>query len=129
MKRLLFLLITVLAAPAFVFAEGRNLPVCTSLSWTAPTTYSDGVPLPPGALSSHRVYIQPTATPAPVPGTTVPTATVIAPATSWDCGALGKGQHHAWVTAVLTTGAESALSARLPFALGAPVAPTDLDVR
>ena len=130
MRRWGLVVVVLFALPtAVASAEGRNLPVCTSLSWTAPTTYTDGVPLPAGALASHRVYIQPTATPAPVPGTTVPTAVVIAPATSWDCGVLGKGQHHAWVTAVLVTGAESALSARLPFALGIPVAPADLDVR
>ena len=128
MRRWGFIVVVLLAYPSLAFAEGKNLPVCTSLSWTAPTTYSDGAPLPAGALASHRVYIQSVATPAPVPGTTVPTATVTAPATSWNCGALGKGQHHSWVTAVLTTGAESALSARLPFALGVPAEGTNLEV-
>jgi len=128
MRRWGLIVVVLLAYPSLAFAEGKNLAVCTSLSWTAPTTYSDGTPLPAGALASHRVYIQPTATPAPVPGTTVPTATVTAPATSWNCGALGKGQHHSWVTAVLTTGAESALSARLPFALGVPAEGTNLEV-
>lgn len=118
-----------LAAAGPAWGEGKNLPVCTSLSWTPPTTYTDGTPLPAGALASHNVYIQPSATPAPVPDTTVPTATVAAPAASWACGALGKGQHHAWVTAVLTTGAESPLSDRLPFVLGVPAADTGLQVQ
>ena len=51
------------------------------------------------------------------------------PASSWNCGGLAKGQHHAWVTAVLTTGAESSLSERLPFVLGVPAADTDLQVQ
>ena len=129
MRRWGFIVVVLLAYPSLAFAEGKNLPVCTSLSWAAPTTYTDGTLLPVGALASHRVYIQPAATPVPVPGTSVPTAVVAAPATSWDCGTLGKGQHHAWVTAVLTTGAESALSTRLPFALGVPAEDTNRQVQ
>jgi hypothetical protein len=96
-------------------------PFSCTFSWTAPTVGSDGLPLTV-PITSYKIYVQQAATPLPVPGTTLPVATVTGvpvPLVS-DChlatGVSGivTGQNYAWVTAVNANG-ESALSAVLPF--------------
>jgi hypothetical protein len=86
-------------------------PTC-ALSWNAVTLNFDGTPLA-SPIGSYRVYVTTTATPIPVPGTTVPSAILSAgaspPPTTWNCAGVGDGQHYAWVTAMNANG-ESVVS-------------------
>jgi hypothetical protein len=108
-------------------AEGVVAPTCSSLAWDAVTTYTDGTPVPAGTVTEYRVYWQQTKTPVPVPGTTIPSASVAGNVTSVSCSGLAKGQWYAWATAVSANG-ESGVSAMLPFVIGVLAPPTNLRV-
>ena len=102
-----------------------------SLSWTAPTTNTDGTPV--NAPLGFKVYDQPTPTPPPVPGTSVPMTNLAPPATgnaapSALCGTATPGQHYSGVTAYYGAGGESALSPLTPWymTLSVPAAPSNV---
>lgn len=92
--------------PAFTITVGPT-PVAGSaaLSWQPPTQYTNGTSLPASGLSAFRIYR----------GTSASSLTRIAEVdartTNFSVPNLARGTHYFAVTAVTTTGVESALSA------------------
>jgi hypothetical protein len=127
MRRFLFaalLLLSPLAADAQTVGPTIG-PTC-ALSWNASTTNADGTPLS-SPIGSYRVYVTTTATPIPLPGTTVPTAILSAgaspPPTTWNCAGVGDGQHYAWVTASNVNGESAVQAVPLAFVFSATPPP------
>jgi len=71
-----------------------------NLSWTPPTEYVDGTPLPPDALGAYKVYFG-------LSTTDLQVGTIPAPATETAVPIPTTGTWYFAVTAVTTTGAES----------------------
>lgn len=116
------------ALPAWAVGPivGRN---CTA-AWTAVTTNTDGSPVT-GTIT-YNLYLQTTATPVPVPGTTTPALTGITATTAKPCIGKTGGQYYLWATAVEQfpgSSSESDLSTVAPFVLAVPGVPGTLTVQ
>ena len=92
--------------PAFTITVPAAPPPTgtAALSWTPPTQYTDGSPLPPAELAGYRIYK------GNSPSTLTRYAEVDGMATSYTVQDLASGTHYFAISAVAVGGEESALS-------------------
>jgi len=106
----------------YAFSAQAALPYTPLFTWTMPTLNVDGSALPAAQLREARFYcVKPPLVPVK---TATPTKVVAMPVATWQtvAGTFSTGDWSCAVTAVDTTGGESALSNSLPFTI-APLVP------
>jgi hypothetical protein len=114
--------------PSLSLAQAATVGPNCKLSWTAPTTHTDGSAMAASEITNYRVYVDKSTI---TPNVTPPTVTVAGTVTSGVqiCAGLPAGNHTVAVSAVAGPN-EGPASAQLPFVLvtAVPASPSNLQV-